>query len=60
MAEIGSTSIEFIEWINNHMHTINSFQPSDSNMVMDIWVNIGSGKGLLPDGTEPLFDPALT
>ena len=25
-----------------------------------IWVNIGSGKGLLPDGTRPLPEPMLT
>ena len=26
----------------------------------EIWVNIGSGNGLLPDGTKPLPDPMLT
>ena len=26
----------------------------------DIWVNIGSGNGLLPDGTKPLPEPRLT
>ena len=26
----------------------------------DIWVNIGSGNGLLPDGTKPLPEPMLT
>ena len=25
-----------------------------------IWVNIGSGNGLLPDGTKPLPEPMLT
>ena len=25
-----------------------------------IWVNIGSGNGLLPDGTKPLPEPILT
>ena len=29
-------------------------------MVMEIWVNIGSGNGLLPDGTKPLPEPMLT
>ena len=29
-------------------------------MVTEIWVNIGSGNGLLPDGTKPLPDPMLT
>ena len=26
----------------------------------EIWVNIGSGNGLLPDGTKPLPEPMLT
>ena len=26
---------------------------------IDIWVNIGSGNGLLPDGTKPLPEPML-
>ena len=29
-------------------------------MAMEIWVNIGSGNGLLPDGTKPLPEPMLT
>ena len=29
-------------------------------MVTEIWVNIGSGNGLLPDGTKPLLEPMLT
>ena len=29
-------------------------------MVTEIWVNIGSGNGLLPDGTTPLPEPMLT
>ena len=29
-------------------------------MVMKIWVNIGSGNGLLPDGTKPLPERMLT
>ena len=29
-------------------------------MATDIWVNIGSGNGLLPDGTKPLPEPMLT
>ena len=29
-------------------------------MVTLIWVNIGSGNGLLPDGTKPLPEPMLT
>ena len=28
-------------------------------MVAEIWVNIGSGNGLLPDGTKPLPEPVL-
>ena len=29
-------------------------------MATEIWVNIGSGNGLLPDGTKPLPEPVLT
>ena len=29
-------------------------------MATEIWVNIGSGNGLLPDGTKPLSAPMLT
>ena len=29
-------------------------------MVTQIWVNVGSGNGLLPDGTNPLPEPMLT
>ena len=29
-------------------------------MVTEIWVDIGSGNGLLPDGTKPLPEPMLT
>ena len=37
----------------------NSLWPSDT-MVTEIWVNIGSGNGLLPDSTKPLPQPMLT
>ena len=29
-------------------------------MATDIWVNIDSGNGLLPNGTKPLPEPMLT
>ena len=29
-------------------------------MLTQIWVNIGSGNGLLPDGIKPLPEPMLT
>ena len=29
-------------------------------VLRQIWVNIGSGNGLLPDGTKPLPEPMLT
>ena len=29
-------------------------------MAGEIWVNIGSGNGLLPDGIKPLSEPMLT
>ena len=30
------------------------------HMATENWVNIGSGNGLLPDGTKPLPEPMLT
>ena len=30
------------------------------HMATEIWVNTGSGNGLLPDGTKPLPEPMLT
>ena len=29
-------------------------------MTTEIWVNIGSGNGLMPDDTKPLPEPILT
>ena len=29
-------------------------------LVLEIWVNIGSGNGLLPEGSKPLPEPMLT
>ena len=29
-------------------------------MATQVWINIGSGNGLLPDGTKPLLEPMLT
>ena len=42
-----------------HALTLNSLRPSDA-IWRQIWVNIGSGNGLLPDGTKPLPKPMLT
>ena len=39
---------------------VNSLWPSDAIWRQEIWVNIGSGNGLLPDGTKPLPEPILT
>ena len=41
-------------------NAINSLGPSDIYMATEIWVNIGSGNGLVPDGTKPLPEPMLT
>ena len=38
---------------------VNSLWPSDT-IWREIWVNIGSGNVLLPDGTKPLPEPKLT
>ena len=39
---------------------INSLGPSDAKLRQEIWVKIGSGNGLLPDSTNPFFEPMLT
>ena len=41
--------------IHIHVPSVNSLGSSDA-----IWVNIGPGNGLLPDGTKPLPEPMLT
>ena len=41
------------------MFFINSMWPSDT-IWQQMWVNIGSGNGLLPDGTKPLPESVLT
>ena len=38
----------------------NSLWPSNNTWQHGIWVNIGSGNGLLPDGTKPLPEPMST
>ena len=38
----------------------NSLLPSDAILVTWNWINIGSGKGLLPDSTKPLPELMLT
>ena len=40
------------------VHVFNLLYPIVCHVV--IWVNIGSGNGLLPDGTKPLPEPMLT
>ena len=42
-----------------HTFEINSLGPSDT-IAAEIWVNTGSGNGLLPDSTKPLPEPMLT
>ena len=39
---------------------IKAYGKRDCHMAAEIWVNIGSGNGLLPDGTKPLPEPMLT
>ena len=41
-----------------HIWTVNSLWWR--HMATEVWVNIGSGNGLLPDGTKPLPEPMLT
>ena len=46
-----------LKW--EYSRIINSLWPSDA-ILWQIWVNIGSGNGLLPDGTKPLPEPMFT
>ena len=39
--------------------TFNTLWPSDATETQ-IWVNFGSGNGLLPDVTKPLPEPKFT
>ena len=43
-----------------HPYRFNSLWLSDASMSSENLVNIGSGNGLLPDGTKPLPEPMLT
>ena len=47
------------EYFGENWPCFNSLGPSDT-IWRQIWVNIGSGNGLLPDGTKPLPEPMLT
>ena len=42
------------------MFMVNSLAPGDVLMAWENLVKIGSGNGLLPDGTKPLPGPMLT
>ena len=53
-------TVTFINFIWTNPNFVNSLWLSDTIMVTEIWVNIGSGNGLLPDGTKPLNEPMLT
>ena len=47
------------QWFN--WQQVNSLWPSDQcHIAIEVWVNIGSGNGLLPDGTKSLPEPMLT
>ena len=48
-----------IDVIDSERITFISLWPSDY-IVTYIWVNIGSGDGLLPDGNKSWFVPMLT
>ena len=48
-------------WVGIHWHSPdNNFTGSAQDITSENWVNIGSGNGLLPDGTKPLPEPVLT
>ena len=44
-----------MEWVSDLF-----LQHFFNNVALEIWVNNGSGNGLLPDGTKPLPEPMLT
>ena len=44
----------------NFYAALKTLWPYWHHMATDIWVNFGSGNGLLPDSTEPLPEPMLT
>ena len=48
---------QFRVWKIQLLKVLNSLWPC---MAKEIWVNIGSGNGLVPDGTKPLPKPKLT
>ena len=58
LTDIWKTSKNYQE---NHLveQNINLLWPSNA-IWWQIWINIGSGDGLLPDGTKPLPEPMLT
>ena len=45
---------------NGPQDLINSLRPSDAMWCQELLVKIGSGNGLLPDGTKALPEPMLT
>ena len=51
---IANETLFYVLWNKLSMAWVNSLWPSDA------LVNIGSGNGLLPDGTKPLPEPMLT
>ena len=43
--------------LKNIHHVLNTLGPCDATKN---WVNLGSGNGMLPDGTKPLPEPMST
>ena len=61
----GHTKIDWLQWLFSEPHggvTCKSvfFQCLQRHVATEIWVNIGSGYGLVPDDTKPLPEPMLT
>ena len=48
------------KWQNGYQHAIIIFITHYGLETPYVWVNIGSGNGLLPDGIKPLPEPMLT
>ena len=53
-------STNFIIDLNILKDGSSCYQDQVQHMATEIWVNIGSGNGFLPDGTKPLPEPILT
>ena len=52
--------IRQMDQLQTYQYSFNPLRPSDAIWWQEVWVNIGSGNGLVPNGTKPLPKPMLT